>query len=305
MGATIYVESLIQGEMDELWEKTQNPKLHQRWDLRFSDIEYLPRQDGEPQRFLYVTRIGGGARIEGAGESVGEREDTTGRRISALKFWSEDRKSLITSGSGYWKYVPGRDGIQFITSYDYQTRFGPLGTIVDKLMFRPLLGWATAWSFDRLRLWIDAGISPEDSRNKALIYVLCRGTIAFVWFYHGLVPKLIYKNADELRMLREAGVSSANVLKAVSFFGWAEVCLAVILLICWKARWPLWFTVIAMVLATAGVLASSREYVTAAFNPITLNVSVSSLAIVALWLGTDLPSAGNCLRRPHESPRNQ
>jgi hypothetical protein len=106
-------------------------------------------------------------------------------------------------------------------------------------------------------------------------------------------------------MLREAGVSSANVLKAVSFFGWAEVCLAVILLICWKARWPLWFTVIAMVLATAGVLASSREYVTAAFNPITLNVSVSSLAIVALWLGTDLPSAGNCLRRPHESPRNQ
>ena len=168
MGTSIYVESLIRGEMDELWEKTQNPKLHQRWDLRFSEIEYLPRQDREPQRFLYVTRIGGGARIEGAGESVGEREDATGQRTSALKFWSEDPKSLIRSGSGYWKYVPGRDGIQFITSYDYQTRFGALGTIVDKLMFRPLLGWATAWSFDCLRLWIDAGIPPEDSRNKAL-----------------------------------------------------------------------------------------------------------------------------------------
>jgi hypothetical protein len=85
MGNSIYVESLVRGEMDELWDKTQEPKLHQRWDLRFSDIEYLPRQPGEPQRFLYATRIGAGARIEGAGESVGtgseHRRSSLGRKI--------------------------------------------------------------------------------------------------------------------------------------------------------------------------------------------------------------------------------
>ena len=302
MGISIYVESLVRGEMDELWDKTQGPRLHQRWDLRFSDIEYLPRQPGEPQRFLYATRIGAGARIEGAGESVGESEAATGQRTSALKFWSEDRKSLIESGSGYWKYVPGTDGIQFITSYDYQTRFGVLGKIVDKLMFRPLLGWATAWSFDRLRLWIEAGILPEDSRDRALIYTLCRGTIAFVWLYHGLVPKLIYSNPDELRMLREAGVPGANLIGVTSAFGWAEVCLGLIILIFWRSRWPLWFTLLAMVLATAGVLVNSREYVTAAFNPITLNLAVSALTVVVLWLRHNLPTASNCLRRPRESP---
>ena len=47
--------------MDDLWRLTQTPELHRRWDLRFTDIEYLPRPDeAEPQRFLYATRIGFG-----------------------------------------------------------------------------------------------------------------------------------------------------------------------------------------------------------------------------------------------------
>jgi len=98
---SIYVEILIRSGMDDLWEKTQDPKLHQRWDLRFSEINYLPRQPGQAQKFLYKTRIGGGLRIEGAGESTGERDDASGHRTSALKFWSDDPKSLIKLGSGY------------------------------------------------------------------------------------------------------------------------------------------------------------------------------------------------------------
>jgi hypothetical protein len=190
----IYVEILVHGSMDELWEKTQEPKIHQRWDLRFSEIAYLPRGPGEPQKFLYATRIGAGMRIEGAGESTGERNDSTGQRTSALKFWSEDSKSLIKSGSGYWKYVPTAEGIRFFTFYDYQTRFGVPGKIVDRLFFRPAIGWATAWSFDRLRLWIEEGIPPEASRKQALTYSLSRLTLAFIWLYHGLIPKLIRGN---------------------------------------------------------------------------------------------------------------
>src|SRR5438874_5026220 len=102
----IYVEIPIHASMDELWEKTQNPQLHQRWDLRFTQIEYLPRQGEEPQSFLYRTRVGFGLKIDGEGESIGERDGDGGSRTSSLKFWSEDPKSLIKTGSGYWKYVP-------------------------------------------------------------------------------------------------------------------------------------------------------------------------------------------------------
>src|SRR4030081_1067343 len=57
--AGIYVEILIASDVDEIWRHTQVPELHDLWDLRFTGIQYLPRQSEiEAQRFLYSTRIG-------------------------------------------------------------------------------------------------------------------------------------------------------------------------------------------------------------------------------------------------------
>jgi hypothetical protein len=169
MTRPIYVEIVVRAPLEDVWEKTQRPDLHQRWDLRFTRIEYLPRPDGSaPQRFLYATRIGFGLEISGEGESVGEKDGSDGSRTSALRFWSESPRSLIREGSGYWRYVPTLNGVRFLTSYDYQTRFGVAGRVVDRLVFRPLLGWATAWSFDRLRLWLEDGVEPEDARRRLL-----------------------------------------------------------------------------------------------------------------------------------------
>jgi hypothetical protein len=295
---SIYVEILIRGNMDDLWQKTQEPKLHGRWDLRFSRIDYLPRAAGEAQKFLYSTRIGAGLQIRGEGESTGERDDSSGQRTSALKFWSKDPKSLIEFGSGYWQYVPEERGIRFLTAYDYRTRFGALGKMVDRLVFRPLIGWATAWSFDRLRLWIEEGIPPEVSRDRALIDGVSRLTIAFIWLYHGAVPKLLYHNQDEIRMLTDAGVSQSHLLTWISLFGWLEVSFSLILIIFWRARWPLWCTIAAMFAATSAVGINSPPYLTAAFNPLTLNLAVAVLAAIGLLAAGNLPTAKNCRRRP-------
>jgi hypothetical protein len=300
---SIYVEILIPGNMDDLWQKTQEPKLHERWDLRFSQIDYLPRAPGEPQKFLYSTCIGAGLRINGEGESSGERDDLSGQRTSALKFWSKDPKSLIEFGSGYWQYAPSEHGIRFLTSYDYRARFGVIGKIIDRLAFRPLIGWATAWSFDRLRLWIERGIPPELSRDRALVYSLSRLTIAFIWLYHGAIPKLLFHDTDEFKMLTDAGVVGSHLLSWVSLFGWLEVGFAVILIIFWKSRWPLWCTLAAMFAATLAVSINSPAYLTAAFNPLTLNLAIAVLAAIGLLVAGNLPTAKNCLRRPPEPKR--
>ena len=72
---SIYVEILIRAPMDALWAHTQTPALHERWDLRFSRIDYLPRAlDTEPQRFRYTTRIAFGFEVSGEGETVGQRD---------------------------------------------------------------------------------------------------------------------------------------------------------------------------------------------------------------------------------------
>ncbi|MER5930034.1 hypothetical protein [Streptomyces sp. NPDC002054] len=164
----LYVETVVRTGMAELWERSQDPAQHQRWDLRFTSIDYLPRAEGEPQRFRYATRVLPFLAVDGTGVSSGEAHRADGTRVSALRFASAHPLSLIASGSGYWRYVPGPDGIRFLTGYDYRPRWGRFGALADRLVFRPLMGWATAWSFDRLRLWCERGVSPAAGLARAL-----------------------------------------------------------------------------------------------------------------------------------------
>ena len=58
--------------MEDLWAKTQDPKLHERWDLRFTGIKYMEKGERDKaQRFEY-TRSFGPVTIKGIGETVGE-----------------------------------------------------------------------------------------------------------------------------------------------------------------------------------------------------------------------------------------
>jgi hypothetical protein len=114
---------------------------------------------------------------------------------STFEFWSNDRRSLIESGRGLWRYLPNGDGtIDFFTAYTYRVRWGLLGKLIDRLFFRPLMKWATERSFDRLArrvralshepaeiererdgqdrrsghhgpVLVDGGVGPEDHRE--------------------------------------------------------------------------------------------------------------------------------------------
>ncbi len=298
---SIYVETKIQGSLDELWEKTQDPQWHERWDVRFTSITYLPRAaESEPQRFLYSTRIGFGLSIDGEGQTVGSRRGE-GRRTSSLRFWSDDSKSLIREGAGYWQYVPVDDGVRFITGYDYRTRFGWIGRGLDRLVFRPLMGWATAWSFDRLRLWIEEGVDPAVSMQRTVIHFLCRITVAMVWLYQGLIPKLIASHPDELVMLADAGIAETTAPTVLVIAGAAEVALGVMVLVFFGHRWPLALTAGLMIPATLVVAINSPQFLLAAFNPVSLNWLLAVISVIGLVMKKDLPSARRCLRAKPET----
>jgi hypothetical protein len=152
---SIYVETLIRAPMDSVWAATQDPHEHVRWDVRFSSI--VRTNPGEPgtEHFPYSRTVPFHT-VHGTGVNIGELRRPDGSRTSALRFWTSDRLSPIRSGRGYWRYVPTPDGIRFYTGYDYEPGWGPLDVVV-----RPLLGWATAWSFDRMRIWLEGGPQPE------------------------------------------------------------------------------------------------------------------------------------------------
>lgn len=289
----IYVERFIAAPFDRVWELTQSPAVHQRWDLRFSSIHYLPKASAAaPQRFLYETRIGFGLAIRGTGESVATRAGEDGSAVSSLRFASDDALSLIREGAGYWRYIPSGSGLRFLTWYDYRTRFGWLGRVLD-WVFRPMMGWATAWSFDRMRLWAEDGVPPELSLCAAGVQALCRVAISFVWMWHGLVPKLMFRDPDELAMLLQAG---GNV-HWLPWIGGAEVLLGLLTLLLWRWRGMFLLHAGLMVAASMAVLLRSPQYVTHAFNPVTLNVCVAVLAVIGWMAAPWAPSATRCLRR--------
>ncbi|MDX2149248.1 MAG: DoxX-like family protein [Bryobacteraceae bacterium] len=285
----IYVEILIAGPLDAVWERTQDPRLHQQWDLRFSTIRYLPRErEDEPRRFHYSTRIGFGLTIDGAGESTGTRQAEDGGATSALKFWSGSALSLIREGSGYWRYIPVDGGVRFLTWYDYEVRWPLLD-----LVFRPLIHWATAWSFDRLRLWIERGTEPGLAFRLAAAYAAARLGVGFVWLYHGLVPKVWLAHRTEAVLLQAAGAPAA----LMPWIGAAEALFGLAVLFTPRRRWPLWLTVLAMPAALAAVALSAPWVLGEAFNPVTLNLATLLLAVTALLLQPYVPSAARCITR--------
>jgi len=293
----IYVETVIQAEMEDLWRHTQTPDLHQRWDLRFTDISYLPRPDpAEPQRFSYQTHIGFGLHVSGEGESTGTVE-RNGTRTSALRFWSDDRKSLIRAGSGYWQYVPTEGGVRFLTRYDYETRFGIAGSILDCLVFRPLLGWATAWSFDRLRLWLESGLDSRTAAARSLVDGLARWALGAIWMYQGLVPKLLAPESGELDLLRASGLFHGNEPLAIALIGGAEIALGMFVVWPRRFRWPLVLTLGLLPFLLAAAVMTTPASVAAPFNAPTLCLAMAALAAIGLVQGRDVPMASRCRRR--------
>jgi hypothetical protein len=296
---SIYVEIRVRAPMDTLWAHTQTPALHERWDLRFSRIEYLPKShESEVQRFRYTTRIGFGVEVTGEGETVGQRDLADGSRSSALRFGSRQPLSIIHEGSGYWRYVPTADGVRFLTWYDYRTRFGAVGALFDRLIFRPLIGWATAWSFDRLRLWLEGRVDPAQAMRQTVVQVVARTALAVIFAYQGLVPKLIARHVDEMAMLGNAGVPGDATNIALNVLGISELALAVALLLAWRKPWPALLCLALMPIITAAVWLRSPQFFEAAFNPLTLNVAVASLAAIDLLVLANVPSAARCLRSP-------
>ena len=299
----IYVESRINAPIDRVWDTTQQPDQHQRWDLRFGTITYLPRADGEPQRFTYATTVAPGVTIAGTGESLGERDRADGTRWSGLRFWAADRRSLIDAGAGYWRYIPADDGVRFLTRYDYRPRWGGVGELIDRWVFRPIFGWATAWSFDRLRLWLEDGTPPQRTRDQAIAHALAVGGLAGVFAYQGLVPKVWKLDAGEVAIWQGLGLPHHRAARVVRAVGAVEAAFAVATLARSNKRWPFVIALTAEPTLAIGAAKADRSILTKAFNPASLGLAVATLAGIALATKEGRPSGRRPLRRvPDRQP---
>ncbi len=167
-------------------------------------------------------------------------------------------------------------------------------------MFRPLLGWATAWSFDALKLWLEKGLHPRLLIRRTMTYWLVCFLFAFVWMYQGIVPKLVFTHSEEVKMLSVMVGSTEHSVFVLKIIGLLEIIFGVLWLLPFPKRKVFVVHIFMLIVLTIAAGFTNIVSFTEPFNPITLNVLLMGLSIVGYINSFDLPSAKNCKRKRKE-----
>lgn len=294
----IYVEIEMDTNIETIWEYTQQPQLHEQWDLRFSSITYNEKESEEdPQTFTYKTNVVPGISVSGWGVSKGTHEKKSGIKTSSLHFGTEQLISPIAEGKGYWQYIPHQHGVTFLTQYDYDVRFGIIGRLAD-LMFKPVMGWATALSFDVLKRWIETGEPPAAQYRRFFSYTIISLLFLIVWFYQGLVPKVLFGHPQEVKMLMElSGLSESVASRFVFGVGVAEILFGLAWLIPSLRRKLFLLQIILFPLLTVSAMIADMEAIISPFNVVVFNLALWVLSIVGYLFSTHVPTAKSCKRK--------
>lgn len=123
---------------------------------------------------------------------------------------------------------------------------------------------------------------------------LARITLAFIFIYHGLIPKLLFLDKTELFINKiHLNLLDIQVIQPymVSYAaGVGEVILGLIILLLPKLKWPVWLAFWALLGLLLDMMLIVPMTLTGAFNPLTLNISGMMLAWIALMPNQCAPS---------------
>jgi hypothetical protein len=108
---------------------------------------------------------------------------------------------------------------------------------------------------------------------------IARGGLAFMFAYHGLVPKLLWLSQGERTMIQAHGIEQVQVF--VTLAGVGEVVLALWILLSPRSAWPIAVAAAALAGLLVDVAVFSPAMLREAFNPVSLNVAGLALCAVA------------------------
>jgi len=111
------------------------------------------------------------------------------------------------------------------------------------------------------------------------IYFISRVSISAIWFYHGLVPKIIYGNDQEVLMNNALAPFAAERL-ALLLSGLSEIIMAILCLVLYRNRFLAKLTALFAVAMTIALALTLPTLFQNAFNPFTLNLALVALAAI-------------------------
>ena len=110
--------------------------------------------------------------------------------------------------------------------------------------------------------------------------MITRATLAFVWVYQGLVPKILRPDTGELEIFESSGLFGTRASLAVTTLGVAQIAIGLLLVAYPRSPWPLRINVAALVLLGAAMLIVQPGVFLLPFNPAGLLVSMVALSAI-------------------------
>lgn len=111
------------------------------------------------------------------------------------------------------------------------------------------------------------------------IYAISRWSIAIIFLYHGVVPKLVFKHEQEV-LMNDTMMPFVPEATALAVSGWMEVGLAAAFIILYRHIWLNYVAIFFLVSVTLAILVKLPTLMTYAFNPFSLNLAVVALALI-------------------------
>lgn len=123
-------------------------------------------------------------------------------------------------------------------------------------------------------------IKQSISSTLLIIHV----TLAVLWIYQGLVPKIIYKVTEEQQFWAFLGFDEIVSLVLIEISGYIEILFGLLFLIFRQSKLLHFLNISSMLIFFGVVTLLYPFYFHHAFNPFVMNIGMASLSIVALQL---------------------
>lgn len=117
--------------------------------------------------------------------------------------------------------------------------------------------------------------------RQSPVLVICRVMLAFSWIYQGMVPKIVCKSPGEVNLLAPVAPVYQVACSLITWMGYAEILFGVLLLLT-PSRWPFTMNIAVLLSLLGWVAVVEPGMFTLPFNPLTLNVALIGLSLIAL-----------------------
>lgn len=118
-------------------------------------------------------------------------------------------------------------------------------------------------------------------QNESPILMLCRIALAFSWVYQGAVPKIVCRSSGEIDLLTHLIPLQELACIAVVWIGVAEIAFGLFLLVA-TSGWVFRLNMAALTGLLLFVALFEPAMFTLPFNPLTLNLSLIALSLIAV-----------------------